>query len=369
MRSWSIHMFSVFGIRLEVHATFLILVAVFCSVGWETDGATGVFWSLLFLAAIFTCVVLHELGHSVAAQHYGIEVIRILLLPIGGMAQFQSVPREAHKELIIAAAGPLVNFVLAGFLFMFTGPPVELLQTGWPNGWLTLFQGVLVVNLIMGLFNLLPIFPMDGGRMLRAFLTCRLSYLKATGVAAFVSKILATIGIILALFAGPPQLLLASLLAFIFIVGNIEYRMVERNETLKDFCIGDLIETDFSVIRPDESVRNALRIIEGENLGTLLLVENGSLFGMLTRGHAETLREETFLHTDPVGRHCERNISILQAEWPLELFYEMLARNKKKIFPVYRGGQLAGTIDTGNLDEKLAELGISAKRLRIPLPF
>ncbi len=376
MRYWSINLFSVFGIRLEVHATFLILVGLFAWTGWALDGVGAMFWSVLFILAVFGCVVLHELGHSLVAQRYGIEVIRILLLPIGGMAQFQSVPREARKEVIIALAGPLVNFALAVPLFALGGIPREFLALSL-GGYFplvntqTFFQALLIVNLVMGMFNLLPIFPMDGGRMFRAFLTYRLSYLKATGTAAIVSKILASAGIALALVGLPLlgyqiAILPALLFAFIFIAGNLEYRMVERKETLKDLHVGHLLDSDFSTVRPDIPVGEGLRLLNEEGSRVLLLVEKGSLFGMLTRQQADILTEEQFLHTDPVGRHCERNISILQAEWPLDLFYEMLARNKRKIFPVFQGGRLAGILDTGRLDEKLAEHGISAKRLKLP---
>ncbi len=374
MRSWSINLFSVFGIRLEAHATFFLLLGLFAWAGWETAGAAGLYWSVLFVLGVFTSLVLHELGHSLAAQRYGIEVIRILLLPIGGMAQFQTLPREAHKEIVISLAGPAVNFVLAPVLLLLGGIPIELFaafrETEFPiTDARTLIQALFLVNLVMGVFNLLPIFPMDGGRMLRALLTYRFSYLRATGVASGVSKVLAAVGVLIALFGLPAfglgvAIIPAVLFAFIFFVGNMEYRMVERKELLTDLNIGDLIDRRFQVVHPDRTVGEAVAVFRNPDTRALLVMDGGALFGMLLGDHAEILREESFLHKDPIGRHCERNISILQAQWPLDLFYEMLARNSKKVFPVYAGGDVIGILDTEHLNEKLEERGIPAKRLR-----
>ena len=377
MRSWSIHLCSIFGIRLELHATFFVLLGLVAYGGFLSNEPWGPIWSLLFIILIFGCLVAHELGHSLAAQYYGIEVIRILLMPIGGMAQFQSLPREASKELAISLAGPAVNFALVPILLLLGGIPWELgalFRAGeFPIvDWRTLVQALLLVNLVMGLFNLLPIFPMDGGRVLRALLTYRYSYLKATATAALVSKVLSTAGVVSALFILPLlgmgiALVPAILFAFIFFAGNLEYRMVERKELLKDLYIGDLFDEDFAAVTPDCTVGEALTEFKRAHARALMVIdENETLFGMLLEDHIEILGEETFLQGDPIARHCERNISLLQAQWPLDLFYEMLARNRKKVFPVYAEGRLVGILDTGRLNEKLAARGISAKRIGFP---
>ncbi len=377
MRSWSIHLCSIFGIRLEIHATFFALLGIIACVGLLSDGTSGLFWSLIFILLVFTCLVLHELGHSLVAQYYGVEVIRILLLPIGGMAQFQSLPREASKELAISIAGPVVNFALVPLLLILGGIPWELAELSRRGAFpivdpRTLFQALLMVNLVMGLFNLLPIFPMDGGRVLRALLTYRYSYLKSTATAALVSKILSTAGIFAALFVLPAfglgiAVIPALLFAFIYMAGNMEYRIVERKELLNDLYIGDLIDNDYSVVHPDCPVGEALREFDQSQARALMIGdERETLFGMLLKDHIEILREESFLHGDPIGRHCERNVSLLQAQWPLDLFYEMLVRNRKKVFPVYAEGRLVGILDTERLQEKLAEHGVSAKRLGLP---
>lgn len=240
------NLFRVRGIQLAVHSSFFLLLAYVAWLGWQPDpefgeaasGWIGMFWNVVILLAFFTCVVLHELGHSFTAMHYGVGVRRILLMPIGGMAEFDSIPRQPLRELLITIAGPAVNFAIAAALWTLNGLP-----EAWPLGEYEFAPGVtgflqLLIhwNLIMGVFNLVPVFPMDGGRVLRALLATRLPYLRATQIAAFIGKVLALLGIGLALFApqlgltASPAYMLALLFAFIFFAGELEYRAAVRRE-------------------------------------------------------------------------------------------------------------------------------------------
>lgn len=221
------NLFRVRGIQLAVHVSFFLLLAVQAFAGWSDSGVSGLFWHSFALIAFFGCVVLHELGHSLTAMRYGIGVRRILLLPIGGMAEFESIPREPRREIAITLAGPAVNFVLAGLfwlILLLTGPHAETDEMTWATFALLLLQG----NLLMGVFNLLPAFPMDGGRILRAVLAGKLGYLRATFWAAMVGKVLCALGTVVAFLRAEPLLLL--LFAFILFVGELEYRAVERRE-------------------------------------------------------------------------------------------------------------------------------------------
>jgi Zn-dependent protease len=208
-----------------VHFSFFLLLAVNAFVGWADSGQAGLFWHTAALLAFFTCVVLHELGHSFTAMHYGIGVRRILLMPIGGMAEFDSIPRQPGRELLITVAGPAVNFALAAGLWLIL-PPANGTETDTVTA--AEFGHLLLQwNLLMGCFNLLPAFPMDGGRILRAGLATRLSYVRATFWAVSVGKVLCVIGFAAAAFLEP---LLMLLFGFIFFVGEMEYRAVKRRE-------------------------------------------------------------------------------------------------------------------------------------------
>jgi Zn-dependent protease len=232
MLGWSLHLFRVRGIRLAVHFSFFLLLAVNAFDGWADGGWTGLGWSTAALLTFFACVVLHELGHSFTAMHYGIGVRRILLMPIGGMAEFDTIPREPRRELSITLAGPAVNFVIALTLWLLLPAEPDAVDGDTAEAAMTLLGfGYLLMkwNLAMGCFNLLPAFPMDGGRILRALLATRLNYLRATFWAATIGKILTVIGAVVAIkvFEQP---LLAALFAFIFAVGELEYRAAKRRE-------------------------------------------------------------------------------------------------------------------------------------------
>lgn len=228
MLGWSINLFRVRGIQLAVHASFFLLLAYVGYDGWRDGHGAGLVWNLAAVVALFVCVVLHELGHSFTAMHYGVGVPRILLMPIGGMAEMDRIPREPGRELLITLAGPAVNFVLAGLLWL-------VVRGDYQSVPLYSFKGMLwqlfAANLIMGLFNLVPVFPMDGGRIFRALLATRLPYLKATRWAALVGKVLALVGIAVMLFWWEePHYLGAALFLFIIFAGEAEYQAVRRAE-------------------------------------------------------------------------------------------------------------------------------------------
>jgi Zn-dependent protease len=228
MFGWSINLFRIRGIMISLHSSFLLLLAYVCYDGWQSAGAQGLWWSAAIFLAFFVCVVLHELGHSFTAMRFGIGVRRILLMPIGGMAQFERIPRKPSEELLITLAGPSVNFVIAGVLWL-------ALRLVASESTLTDAAGILLeANLFMGLFNLLPAFPMDGGRILRAILATRTSYLKATYRAMIVGRIVAPVSLA-AIFlffqtSRVEYVLLPILFLFILAAGTAEYRMVERQE-------------------------------------------------------------------------------------------------------------------------------------------
>ena len=227
------HLCRVAGIPLSLHWSFLALLIYFGWEGWATAEWLGFTWVLGYAISVFTCVVLHELGHSLVARRFGIQVPGIMLLPIGGMAEFDRLPESSRSEILIALAGPAVNGVIVILLY--------LVGVRFPVGWDALIfpltfaefgRHLLAMNLAMGLFNLLPIFPMDGGRVFRAALSLQCDHYRATRVAAGMGKILAVVGIVVMLFAFPsPHLMGALLFGFIFMAGEMEVRGLKERET------------------------------------------------------------------------------------------------------------------------------------------
>jgi Zn-dependent protease len=215
--SWNVGTFR--GIRVRVHWTLLLLLALVGVSEWGADGSfAAAIAGVALLAALFCCVLLHEFGHALAAKRYGIGTRSITLLPFGGIAALERLPSTPRHELVVALAGPAVNVVLAA-LFGALLPIVPAASEAFV--W-TLF----VVNVSLALFNLLPAFPMDGGRVLRALLATRIGLLRATRIAAGAGKVLAAGFVVLGIFIGNPILLLIAMV--VWVQGSGELRHVEQ---------------------------------------------------------------------------------------------------------------------------------------------
>jgi Zn-dependent protease len=233
MLGWSIPLFRVRGIPLSLHWSFFLLLAYWADAGWQDEGWNGARWNSAMLICFFGCVVLHELGHCLTARRFGIGTRRILLMPIGGMADMEEIPRQPAREILMTLAGPAVNFAIAGALWLVVRHFKDDVPLYSLDGLLNELFGW---NLVMGCFNLVPVFPMDGGRIFRALLATRLPYVRATFWAASVGKVLAVAGIFTALaaprlhLAAQPLYMPAVLFTFIFVVGEMEYRLVLRRE-------------------------------------------------------------------------------------------------------------------------------------------
>ncbi len=229
MLRWSINLFRLFGIQLSVHASFLLLLGWVAWKGWHEAGLRGLGWGLVHIVLLFTCVTLHEYGHSLVAQRFGIGVPRILLLPIGGMAQFDSIPRSSRAELWVTFAGPAVNFTLVALLWPIIHALPDIDFPDYAINGSVILDSLFIINLVMGCFNLLPVFPMDGGRILRALLALRWPYLTSTRWAVQIGKILAIIGSLVMAFV-IHNYLASVIFLFILWAGEREYRYVQQKE-------------------------------------------------------------------------------------------------------------------------------------------
>jgi Zn-dependent protease len=225
------------GIGVYLHWSFWLLPAwILLSAGGGLAGAMG---SLLFVFAIFGCVVLHELGHALMARQYGIGTRDITLYPIGGVASLERMPRRPSQELAIAVAGPAVNVVIAGVLFailLVAGIGAQTPTFSLVGG--SFLLNLLVVNVLLVLFNMLPAFPMDGGRVLRAFLAMRMPCLRATEIAVRVGQGVAIILAIIGLFSGGTLLFIA---LFVFLAAQAELAMARHQEQLGASSVVDAV--------------------------------------------------------------------------------------------------------------------------------
>lgn len=218
----------IYGIPIRLHISLLVLFPVFAfhfsagmGEGWIAWG-----WGLAVAVLLFASVALHELGHSVVALSMGVRVKAISLLPIGGIAQLERMPRLPRQEFLLALAGPVVSVLLAGICWL--GAYAVYFQLGWQNASHVL-ANLALINFWLALFNLIPSFPMDGGRIFRAMLTPWLGRLRATGVAAGIGKTLAVIFGVLGAYP-PLNLPLVAIAFFVYITATAEYRQVQREE-------------------------------------------------------------------------------------------------------------------------------------------
>jgi Zn-dependent protease/CBS domain-containing protein len=354
---WSWRVGSIAGIALYVHATFLLLLAWVAIGEYQSSHSVGAALNgVLFVVAVFATVVLHELGHALAARRYGIKTRDITLLPIGGVARLERMPREPKQELVVALAGPAVNVVIAGLLYLWLrlsgGVPVLLDSATLSAGFLerTFLARLLAVNLWLVLFNLIPAFPMDGGRVLRAVLAMRSGdYAQATETAARVGRFFALVFGIVGLFVVVnPFLVFIALFVWLGAAG--EAAAAQTAAMLDDVPIQRLMMTDVRTLEPRDPLSRAVRLILDGFQQDFPVVENGSVRGMLTRAallKALAERGETGLVGDAMDRE-------FQQASPHEPAEEVLARLKSSgshSLPVIRDGHLLGVLTMENVGE------------------
>jgi Zn-dependent protease len=237
--SWSVTIGRFGATTLRVHVTFFLLLAWIGVSAWLKGGAPAARDSVLFIALLFGCVVLHEFGHILMARRFGIETPDVVLLPIGGVAMMPRMPEKPAQELAVAIAGPMVNVVIGFLLFLLLGAihPENLAQIEDPR--ISLLARLAAANLFLVVFNMIPAFPMDGGRVLRALLSMKLGKAKATQLAASIGKGFAFALGFLGLFGNP---LLIFIAIFVYMAAAGEAQMTAFNEAARGLCVADAME-------------------------------------------------------------------------------------------------------------------------------
>lgn len=281
---WSFRLGKVAGTEVRVHVTFFILLAAFGWVFYREGGAGAAVEGVLFIIAVFGCVLLHEFGHVLMARRFGVRTPDITLLPIGGLARLEKMPEKPWQELLVAIAGPAVNVVIAGILALFYGFAI-LADPGALEEMImrpSFGERLMLVNVVLVFFNMIPAFPMDGGRVLRALLAMVMPYGKATEVAAAIGQFLAVLGGLVGLSAWNPVLVLIAI--FIFMAARGEAQMVQARIALEGVPLERAMITEFHVLRRGDTLNDAaLALLAGSQHDFPVLDERGELEGLLTR--------------------------------------------------------------------------------------
>lgn len=351
---WSFKLGRFAGIDVYVHATFFL---IFLFIGWrqwrEGSNLAETLMGMLFVLSLFLCVVLHEFGHALTARRYGIQTKDITLLPIGGLARLERMPEDPRQELWVALAGPAVNVVIAAFLLL------VLLVTGSfePLAQLAPFKGnfieqLAMVNLFLVVFNMLPAFPMDGGRVLRALLATRMDYVRATRIAAHGGQFMAMLFAFAGLFwVGNPFLVFIGL--FVWIGAEQESAMVQMKFSLGGIPVSGAMITEFHTVRAEDTLGWVAELILSGSQHDFPVVDGpGSLAGLLSRTDLITALASAG-SSGRVGDFMRREGPTVDHAEMLESVLQRLQDRQFPTLPVLRGGRLVGLLTTENISELL----------------
>jgi Zn-dependent protease/CBS domain-containing protein len=348
--SWSITIAKVAGSEIRIHLTFLILLAWIGLAEYFSGGAAAAAGSVLFVIAIFACVVLHELGHAIAARRYGISTPDITLLPIGGMARLSRVPEKPAEEIVIAIAGPLVNVVIAAVLIV-AGARLNLSaiasieQTG--PGFLTRLAAV---NVWLVLFNLIPAFPMDGGRVLRALLAFRMGRRQATDLAARIGQGLAFAFGFWGLMSG--NVLLMFIAIFVYLAAAGEAGDVDMREATRRVPVDRAMVRVFETLGANATVDDAAEALLRTTQREFPVVDGGShLRGFLSRNAMIAALKASGPQT-PVIDVMTRDVPTVRVHQPLEAAVRLMQEKQASEVAVLDGDEkLVGYVSRENLAE------------------
>jgi stage IV sporulation protein FB len=280
--SWSIPIGTVKGTVIRLHLTFLLFLLWIAAVHHAQGGSQAALEGVLFVALLFLCVLLHEFGHILAARRYGIATPDVTLLPIGGVARLERIPEEPGQELVVALAGPAVNLVIAGVLLLLLGgfPAADGMAPQDPRA--AMLTRLASANLFLVVFNLIPAFPMDGGRVLRAFLAYRLGYGRATRIAAWIGQALAFAFGAFGLLNGNPLLIFIAV--FVYLAAASEAHAVQMREVARGLLVDDSMVTRFDRLGPDSRVEDAVECLIRTTQHEFPVVDSaGRLVGLLDR--------------------------------------------------------------------------------------
>lgn len=339
------------GIDIHIHWTFSLLIVwiIYNNMRAGLD-ATQVTWSVLFVLSLFVCVTLHELGHALAAKRYGIKTKDITLYPIGGVARLEKMPEKPKQELAVALAGPAVNFIIAFLL-----SPIMLSSDFAVDE----ASNVLIIdahnflpmlgmlNVTLAVFNLIPAFPMDGGRVLRALLAMKLGRIKATQIAAGIGRVLA-FGFIVMGFYSNPFLIFIGL--FVILGANAEEQMVKTQALIVELTAKNAMMTNFISLEKEEPISKAIDLLLAGQAKSFLVTENGFPFGIIDRddiirGVKEFDENQTIQHI------ANRELIIVNSNTPLNDVFMEFRKTRTPLILVKDNDHLAGIIDTDNIAE------------------
>jgi Zn-dependent protease len=348
----SLNLGRVAGIDLYLHWTFVLLLAGAFAFYLFSGSPLGIALAGVgLILAVFACVVLHELGHALMARRFDVPTRDITLYPIGGVARLQRIPDDPKLELLVAGAGPAVNVVIAAVVFVLLVATGQSLAPG--AGLLApadqFLQNVMWINVVLVAFNLLPAFPMDGGRVLRALLAFKLDYIRATQIAAAVGQGMAVLFGFVAIFGGfNPFLLIIAL--FVYFGAQQEASMAMMRTAIEGMPVRQAMITDFNPLHPWDPLDEAVRLLLAGAEQDFAVVDEGKVVGVLTRKRLlKALAEGE--RTVRVQNVMEPACSPVEEGEMLDGAFRRMQEEECALVPVVRDGRLVGLLTAENVGE------------------
>ncbi|CAD0183213.1 Putative zinc metalloproteasec/MT2700 [Ruegeria sp. THAF57] len=354
--TWSFSLGRLFGSELRVHVTFFLLLAWVGFAAYSSGGVSAAVQNLIFVLALFACVVAHEFGHALMARRYGIKTPDITLLPIGGLARLERMPEKPMQEVWVALAGPTVNIVIWIILIAFgAGMPWETMaqiDSTAPG----LLNRLAYVNLLLAAFNMIPAFPMDGGRVFRALLCLKMDRVKATRIAALAGQAVAVGFGFLGLSTGNPLLVLIAV--FVFVAANAESQDVAMRSVARRVMARDAMITEYQSLSPSDTLATAAQaVIHTTQHEFPVLDADGTLKGFVTRNRLFAALAAETPRSDPATSIMEADIPQVELTSGLETVLERLHKGAPAIAVCTKAGHMVGYITRENIGELMVIRG------------
>ena len=350
---WSLNIGSIAGTAVRIHITFLLFLVWIFGASYAAGGSDAAWTGLLFLVLIFACVLAHEFGHIFTARAFGVATPDVTLLPIGGVARLERIPEKPMEEFLIAVAGPMVNVVIALVLIAIGGANLQggAATAALDNTSIPMVDKLAAVNLFLALFNMIPAFPMDGGRVLRALLSAKFGFVRATEIAASIGQGFAFLLGFIGLFYNPILIFIA---IFVYLAASAEAHMVALRSVARGVPVSAATMTQIATLTPDAHIDEAVQTLLQTSQSEFPVVDGlHKPVGLLGRG--DIIRALKELGPDArVSEAMSTELPTVDRRRPLDEAVRLLQeKSAPAVAVVESDGRLLGLITTETMGELL----------------
>ncbi|MBI5111282.1 MAG: site-2 protease family protein [Rhodovulum sp.] len=350
--TWSVNIGSIAGTAVRIHVTFVLFLVWIFAASWTQGGIDAAWSGLVFMLLVFACVLAHEFGHIFAARTFGVATPDVTLLPIGGVARLERIPEAPGEEFLVAVAGPMVNVVIAALLVVVFGadPSVRNLAA-MESSATAMVDRLAAVNIFLVLFNMIPAFPMDGGRVLRALLAIKLGHVRATEIAAWIGQAAAFVFGFIGLFGNP---LLIFIAIFVYLAASSEAQLVAIRAMSRDVPVSAAMITEFATLAPDEPIEAAIETLLRTSQQEFPVVDGQRrLVGVLSRADMIRALKQVGPHA-AVADVMTVDVPLMSHRGRLEhAFRTLQEKQKPAVGIVDAAGRLVGLVTSETIGEML----------------